>query len=160
MSNIFMKVDNITGNITAGGYDGCILLDNIKFNINRSVRTRVGYTAERDTAAPQFSDLLISKQLDKSSCNLFQLTCAATVIPQVEIHVCTTDETLQPYVKYLLTNVMISDYNQMTYAGSLPLEQAKLNFTQIQTTYLGQANANNTVIPTTVGYDITTAKLL
>ena len=160
MSNIFMRADNITGNLTASGYDSWIVLDNMRFTINRSVRTRVGYTSERDTAAPQFSDILISKQLDKSSCNLFQLTCEATVIPQVEIHVCTTDDTLQPYVKYVLSNVMMSDYRQIANGGLLPLEQAQLNFTQTQITYLGQANNNNSITPMTVGYDITSAKSL
>jgi len=155
-----MCADNISGNLTASGYDGWIQLDSMKFTINRTVRTRIGYTNERDTAVPQFSDILISKQLDNASCNLFQLTCEATVIPQVEIHVCTTDETLQPYVKYLLTNVMISDYQQVSHAGLLPLEQVQLNFTQIQTTYVGQANNNNSVTPTTVGYDITSARML
>jgi len=160
MSNIFMHVEGIAGSISAHGYADWINVDSLEFGIQRAVTTKMGSAVDRDSRVPQFSDMLITKSLDKSSCQLLQMTCIADVIPLVEIHICTTEDSLQPYVKYTLSNVMISDYKQIASANTTPIEQALLNFTKMQKTYLGQKNTSNTASPITVGYDILNAETL
>lgn len=84
-------------------------------------------------------DVVIGKQLDKSSPKLAEAVCNGKVFPKVEIHLTAsyTDEGRKTYLAYELKNVLVSSY-QIGGAGQadqVPIETVSLNFEEIKFTY-------------------------
>lgn len=67
---------------------------------------------------------------------------------------CSTDKEIQPYVKYLLENVIVSSHYNYMSSGAVPLESLTLNYTKIQKTYIGRDSSNKPLSPNTTGYDL------
>jgi len=160
MSNIYMKISNISGNATAEGYQKAIILHSVNFNLERHMSTKVGEVSDRDSSRLNFSEVTITKSLDNSTNDFFQNMCNANSIDEIEIHVCTADSTPQAYAKYVLSNVMVAQHSHSVVADSKPIEKLRLNFTKVQITYTGRDNANKAGSPYTTGYDLEKAKVL
>ena len=158
MSNIYMKAPNITGNVTTNPYQGWIALNSADFDVTRNIRMQVGNITDRENTIPSFSELEIAKQLDTASNGLFQSACNATNLAQVEIHVCSTGKEITPYAKYTLSNVIISHYSSTINKVGLPGETLKLNFTQLESSYIPRGATGQAQSPNTVGYNLETAE--
>ena len=87
-------------------------------------------------------DIVIVKELDKSSTKLAESVCKGKVYPKVEIHVTAayTDAGAVTYYAYELKNVQIASYNISGNTarggdGAPPVENMTLNFEEIKVTY-------------------------
>ena len=84
-------------------------------------------------------DIVVVKEIDKSTPKLGEALCKGKVFPKVEIHLTAsyTDAGRQTYFAYELKNVQISSY---TISGSgqsedVPVEEVSFNFEEIKVTY-------------------------
>lgn len=151
---IYMKAKGFSGNVTAKGYENWIELDSVDFGVKRAITTRVGRVSDRERGTPDFSEAEVLKRLDASSNELFQSVCTGSAIPTLEIHLCSTGQTIQPYVKYLLENVIVSSHYNTVVSGAVPYERFTLNYTKIQKSYIGRDGSNQSLAPHTTGYDL------
>jgi len=105
-------------------------------------------------------DISGSKYVDKASSVMFQFMCSGQHFATVEIHVTKAggnDNTMIPYVKYKLSDVLISSLMQAPSDGSeLVVESFSLNFSKIEYIYTPQKSDGtpDTEIPKT--FDIKT----
>ena len=84
-------------------------------------------------------DVVVVRQLDKSSTKLQEACANGTFYKDVEIQFCTTVKGKhETYLKYLLHNVIVSSYSfHGNSSGSpLPSEQVTLAFTAVEWTYI------------------------
>ena len=74
------------------------------------------------------SDIIVVKELDKSSLKLAESIAMGKVFPKVEIHLDSGKET---YYVYKLTNVMITSYTISGTNNEIPTEEFSLNYEKI-----------------------------
>ena len=125
---VFAKYDGIDGEAKDSNHDKWIDVLSIDYSITRDTSS----TTARSIGAPIFSDIVVTKELDKASPKLAEAISTGKVIPKVEIHL--TDGR-QTYYAYELTNVMITSYSVSGDADDRPTEEVAFNFEQIRTTY-------------------------
>jgi len=159
MSNIYMIIDGIKGNLTTEGYQNAIALHDINFGAERVIKTPVGKGIHRETATPTFSEVTITKSVDAASGPLFQHFCRAQSISLVQIVCCSTDTVPEPYVKYSLKNAMVAHYSHNVYAGGKPFELLRLNYTELLIATIGRDSTNTPQPQTLAGYNLATTQV-
>ncbi len=159
MSDIYMKVPEMPGNVTTQGYEKWIALQSFDFAIRNHLPMQVGKVADRDSSYPAPTELAITKILDKSSNKFFEASCSHKVVGTVEIHVCTTGSKATPYMKYTLDNVMVGDYHHAVGANGKPTELVGLNYTKMTLSYIEQNAQGQAAAPFVSGYDLEAGKL-
>lgn len=91
-----------------------------------------GMEMQKDSATARgqydVSDIVVVKELDKSSPKLTESIAMGKVFPKVEIHL---DSGKQTYYVYELTNVMITSYSISGTGTDRPTEEFSLNFEKI-----------------------------
>lgn len=84
-------------------------------------------------------DMVLVKELDKSSPKLAEAVCKGKVFPKVEIDVTAsyTDAGRVTYYKYELKNCQVISYNVSGsgQAEDVPMEELSINFEEIKVTY-------------------------
>jgi len=121
---IFMKYGGITGDVTAKGYAGDILLNAFQWGL---------ISTGREASAPSVSEITVSKRLDSASVSLMGEALGGT---PSDVEIDFVSGKLQTYLKLDLSNVLISGYS-MSSGGDRPTESLSLNFTKISFTEVG-----------------------
>ncbi len=137
-SAAYMKLGDIKGESTEQSHKEWILLESMSSSIHRSV-PEGAKDNERSRGQTTLGDVLVVRQLDKSSVKLQEACANGTFYKEVEIHFCTQVKNKQePYLKYLLKDVIVSSYSVHGNAmGSpLPTEQVSLTYTAVEWTYI------------------------
>lgn len=128
---IYMKIDGIAGDVTASGFEGSMAVDAFAFGANQSFGEGGGGGG---AGRAYFQDMAVSKRVAKGTPATFLALCRGTYIPKATIYVARAqgNRPAQTYVKYVLENVRISNY-QVTGdgGGSEPTESVSLNFAKI-----------------------------
>ena len=108
--------------------------DSIQWGVGRSVATTTG-GGDRETSQPSFSEISLTKMMDKSSIDLF-IEAAGGKKPQPAIlnFVNTDGEGIQVYHSLELENTLITAYSSSS-SGDRPNESITLNFTKILVKY-------------------------
>lgn len=148
----------IKGDVTAQGYDQWIALDSFQFGVEKPVTFTSSGT---QAGAPKFSDITITKQMDKSSPQLLQEMLAPSApSPVVKIDFVRTLGTGQPvtYAEYTLTNPIITGYSTSS-GGSLPTESITIAFTKITYSFTPMTLTGVLGSPITVGWDLAQNRL-
>lgn len=158
MSNIFIKFDGITGSATAKNFQGWSAVHLLNVAITRNINTQPGKTANREGQSPLFSGITLTKETDDATSALLKAVCTGGCIPKVEIQVCATGQTLEPYEKYILHNVLIAKFQKLSVQDSHPSEVIKLDFTKIEHSFLGKNADSSRRAPLTTGYDLKSAQ--
>ena len=91
-----------------------------------------GSKIREDSASTRYqydvSDIIVVKELDKSSPKLAESIAMGKVFPKVEIHL---DSGKEIYYVYKLTNVMITSYTISGTNNEIPTEEFSLNYEKI-----------------------------
>ena len=136
---IYMHFDGIEGTVARkrGGKKGkWIVLQSAQFGTARHVTNPTGQGANREASAPSVSEIVVTKDLDAASTNLFRAAIwgeGKTVV----IHFVKDGEHVterEPYLILELENTMVSNYSVSGHGGvghSAPMESLSLNFTKI-----------------------------
>jgi type VI secretion system secreted protein Hcp len=157
---IYMKYDGIDGSVTAQGHEKWIELQSCQVGINRNVRTTVGAGQERESGAPNVSEIVVTKELDNATGSELKEALTGTGEKKVKIDFCSTEHQL--YMQIELENTLVSSYSLSGHGGDThgsPMESMALNFTKVTfvPTTRGE-KGTKAQSPSRVGYDLALAK--
>jgi type VI secretion system secreted protein Hcp len=162
---IYMKLEGIEGNVTSKGHQHWIELDSISFHTQRALNTHSGRVANRETSLPQLSDFTVSKLMDKTSPLIFNEAVVGRAMPEVIIHLVTTNNMANPYMEYRLYNVIVRSYEVLSESASedknkavraigYPMEVFCLNFDKIEMKFTPFDENHKPQSPIPSGYDL------
>lgn len=126
----------IKGSSTVESHTDWITIDSLQFGVGRAI-SQSGGGSDRETSNPSFSEVSLSKQMDKASTELFmQATCGKS-LGTATIHFIQTggaDAKGQHYLEYKLEEAIVSSYS-VSSGGDRPSESISIAFNGIKTTY-------------------------
>src|SRR5262245_47340621 len=155
---IYMKIDGVDGSVTATGHEKWIELQSCQLGTNRHVTNATGRGVNREASAPAVSEVVVTKDLDCSSTNLFRLSLWGEG-KKVKIDFCKTDkDKFEPYLQLELENTLVSNYSISGGGLALPGESLALNFTKITYNTIQMDDTNKTGKPDRASFDLATAK--
>lgn len=133
----FIKFDGVDGEATDNEHKGWIALGSFTQPVRE---TGAATGAARRRGDVVLEDIVVVKQVDKSSPKLAEAVCKGKVFPKVELHVSTSDpgSPRPTYHAYELTNVRVTSYSVHAGGSSgdpLPSEEISLNFEEVKVTY-------------------------
>jgi type VI secretion system secreted protein Hcp len=164
----YMKIDGIDGTVTAKEFDKNIEIHSASFSVKRNMNTKPGAVADREGTKPSMGEVVITKNVDIASPNLFGGATAGSVIPTVKISFVNTGKDLSEYHSVTLSNVLISGY-ELVYAddkttkdsekdaNAKPIERIALNYTKIEVRNTPYDKSHKSTGSASVGYDLETA---
>lgn len=139
-SAIFIKFPNgITAETTQDGHEGSVAATSVQWGVSRAVTT--SFTSSgRETSTPIFSELVFTKMFDSSSNDLAYAAAKGKSMDEVTITFRKdTGEDQMDYLVYTLKDVLISSYS-VSSGGETPMESLSLNYTNIHSKYVKQAD--------------------
>ena len=128
----YAKYDGIDGEATDKEHVGWSEVLSFSFGVEREVSSSTG---ARTASSPSFSDFTMVKSIDKSSPKLFLASATGSAIKSLNFEMTRGDGSA--YLKYELTNVMVTSYNigGSGQGDNVPTENFSLNFEEIKVTY-------------------------
>jgi type VI secretion system secreted protein Hcp len=134
----FMKLGDIQGEATDQGHKNWIILETMSSAITRSI-PEGAKDQQRSRGNTTLGDVVIVRQLDKSSTKLQEACANGTFYTEVLIDFCSQIKNKQePYLKYKLSNVIVSSYHVNAHeSGSpVPTESVTLAYTKVEWNYV------------------------
>ncbi|HCL5346081.1 TPA: type VI secretion system tube protein Hcp [Salmonella enterica] len=132
MDAIFLKLDNIKGESQAEGFEDQIEIMSYSHNVAMQVRNDVS-PAERTFGRAHVGEMSLTKLVDFATPVLNEYCCSGRVVSKAVLTLCRNDDgKMQPFIVYILTNVLISQLSVSGGAGGKPVETMSLNFTKIE----------------------------
>jgi type VI secretion system secreted protein Hcp len=148
---LFMQYPGLNGDSTEKGYEGWVTLSSVNFGASRSVDVAVGSAKSREAKSPTISAVTVTKKLDASSAGLFR--ASVSLAQGVNVTIAFTKTGGETYLKYSLSNVLISGYHIST-AGDFPVETVSISCAVFQMTVTTTDANNQPIAPMTTGYDL------
>ena len=134
----FMKLGDIKGECTDTDHKDWIIIESMSSPMYRSI-PQGAKDQQRTKGETTLGDIVVVRQLDKSSTKLQEACANGTFFKEIEIHFCTTVKNKQePYLTYKLSDVIISSYSfHGNSSGSpLPTEQITMGYTKVEWNYI------------------------
>ena len=134
----FMKLGDIKGEATDQAHKEWIIIDSMSAPIYRSI-AEGAKDQQRTKGETTLGDVVVVRQLDKSSTKLQEACANGTFYPEVEVHFCSTVKNKQePYLTYKLKDVIVTSYSFHGNAAGdpLPSEELTLGYTEVEWTYI------------------------
>ena len=131
----YLKIPDIPGESQAAGHEEEIDIHDISWGVFRPKEGDSGSTRTRSTAV--FEDLIVIKELDKSSPKLMEACANGRVFPEIVISLKKdSGEAHLDYLVITLTNVMVTSYdiNGSSQSG-VPSSSAGFNYEELKVTY-------------------------
>lgn len=154
---IYMKLTNISGDVTDQHHAGWIELEGYHFGISREVEMELGQATNRDISTPRFYELELRKRMDKSSVLIFGELLDNSVIDSCTIEVCHTGPSAQVHSQYILNNVLISRYEDSCDQDGVSQEFISFAYTKIQRKHTPYDSLGKPGSPLVAGYNLATA---
>lgn len=169
LMGIYLQIDGIQGPVTAQGLEGYIQAESFSSDIQRKLATQPGSVENRETTKPIFSEITLTKLVDKTTPLLFSEATVGASKATAIIKFISTGSNLNEYLTITLSNVMVSSQTLDSLAkvtsgeptenrSDRPTETITLNFTKIEVKYTPYDNQNNVGSPIPSGYDLETAQ--
>jgi type VI secretion system secreted protein Hcp len=134
----FVKLGDIKGQCTDGDHKEWIIIESMSGGIYRAIPENAR-DQQRTQGSTTLGDIVVVRELDKSSTKLQEACANGTFFPDVEIHFCATIKNKQePYLVYKLKNVIVTGYSFHGNAtGSpLPSEEVTLGYSEVEWNYI------------------------
>jgi type VI secretion system secreted protein Hcp len=156
---IYMNYDGIKGDVTEGGHKEWILLESCQLGVHRSIRSAAGRGANREASAPSVNEIVVTKQQDCASTELFKASLWGEG-KKVKIDFCKTDDKkIEVFMNVELENTLVSSYSSSGHGGGdRPMESLSLNFTKITFVTTAMDEKNATAKPQRAMWDLTQLK--
>lgn len=156
-SQFFVKIPAINGESSVPGHENEIETFAFKLGVSQKGLTDFGGGAAAGKA--QFLPVMIHKNVDASSTELFLACATGKRIPKVELKAARTDnsESLVDYLVITLTDVIVSTVNHESAESNgdtTVLESVALSFTRIEISYRKQNPDGSFAAPGKVAYDV------
>lgn len=164
---IYMRIDGMQGDVTAKGHAGWIQLIDIQFQVKRYINAQPGRVVDREGTRPELSEILVRKYMDRTTPLIFSEACVGKAKSNITIELCTTNQALQAYMQYHLSNAVISAYEVMcdpaklsVYKSQFPIEQVNLSFDKLEMKFTPYDQAHNPESPIPAAYDLKQAMMI
>lgn len=134
----FMKLGDIKGDATDQDHKDWILIESMSSPIHRSI-PQGARDQQRSRGETTLGDVVVVRQLDKSSPKMQENCANGTPVKEVEIHFCTQAKNKQePYLIYKLKDVIITSYSAHANASGSPMpsEEITLGYSAVEWTYV------------------------
>src|SRR5687767_9204539 len=158
---IYMKYDGIDGAVTSAGHEKWIELQSCQMGVARHVANATGRGSDREAAAPSLSEIVITKDQDVASTNLFKAALWGEG-KKVKIDFVKTDQNkFETYLQVELENTMVGSYNVSGSGGDShgrPMESLSLNCTKILFNTIAMDASNKTSKPDRAQWDLAAGK--
>jgi type VI secretion system secreted protein Hcp len=123
----FAKLGDIKGQATDAEHKDWILIQSMNGIITRSIPDSAR-DQQRTQGSTHLADIVLTRELDKSSTKVKEACANGTFFPEVEIHLCATIGNKQePYLTYKLKNVIVTSYGFGGNASGSPLPSEQLS---------------------------------
>jgi type VI secretion system secreted protein Hcp len=169
----YMKINGVSGNVTANSFKDAIALTGVHFNVKRAMNTKPGAISDRQGTRPSFSEVTVTKEVDKASPILFRDATTGKPIPTVDIQFTHAGQNTNITHSVTLSNVLISGYElehtektavtdqegKTEKDSDKPIEHITLNFTKMEIKNTPYDANNKAQSPVAAGYDLETAQL-
>lgn len=134
----FLKIDGIEGESTDEKHQGWIEIKSCDNRITQKVSTTASSAGGASAERASFQDFCLTKELDKASPKLAIACAAGTHIDMIIIEFCRAGKEKVTFMKFELTNCIISDYRMIADGRSFPIEGLSINFGKINWVYVQQ----------------------
>jgi type VI secretion system secreted protein Hcp len=134
----FLKLGDIKGESTDKEHKDWIIIQSMSSPVYRSI-PEGAKDMQRVRGETTLGDIVMVRELDKSSVKLQEACATGKFFNEVEIHFCSDlADKSETYLKYKLENCIVSSYSFHGNASGSPLpsEELSLNFTKIEWTYV------------------------
>lgn len=134
----YMKLGDIKGEAEDTDHKEWIIIESMSSPIYRTI-PEGAVAQQRTKGSTTLGDIVVVRQLDKSSTKLQEACANGTFFKEVEIHLCTTVKNKQePYLKYKLADAIVTSYSVHGNASGSPLpsEQITMGYTQADWVYI------------------------
>ncbi len=140
----YLKIGDIKGEAVDHDHKDWIIIESMSSPITRAivdVDSTTGQCSAGLRGGPTPGDVVVVKELDKSSPKIQEAVCNGTFYPEVIIDfVSTSSRGAEPYLRYKLTNVIVTSYGVgpgTNGAGdAVPMEDFNLNYGEIEFEYV------------------------
>jgi type VI secretion system secreted protein Hcp len=154
---IYMQIEGLSGDVTELGHNNWIEIDSFSFGCSRNVASSCpGHTSDRETSLASFSEIVVTKSMDKTSPNLVALAWIGTA-KTVRIDFTGSGETSSVYASYILRHVLVSSYNVCAESNGIPREKLSLNFDKIDFIFTPYKQDGSAESPIPISYDLSEA---
>ena len=151
-----MKLEaTIVGNASQKSHEGWIPLTSVKLPTEREgVRTAPGNVTDRTTSQVDFTDVEITKEMDKASPNLMKWNISGATY-KVTIDVCKEDGQL--VLQIILYDTILTNYDSEVDEEGKVEETIAMDYTKITMDFISYKKDNTEDRRDTVIYDLETA---
>ena len=127
---IYLKYADFKGQVTTDGFKDWIELKSFQFGITRGVTTGAR-GSQRESSAPQMTDIHITKDYDDASAKLFGEATSGNFDSKVQISFTATSKGKEDkYLTYELEGCGVSSFSESS-DGHNPTEAITLNFGKV-----------------------------
>ena len=155
---VYMKYGDIKGSVTDDKYKDLVELLSIDFGNGRGVAMKTGGSGEREATKPSFSEIRLTKKLDKSSTAFFQESVSGKGDKKCTFYFVKTEEdSTECYLEVEIEGAMISSWN-IASGGDNPTVAMTIAYTKLQQKNMERDAANKSGKPQAVMYDLAAAK--
>ena len=156
---IYLKLGNVQGNVTAEGYEGWMQIATLNFGVERSVSMEAGRLANRESGRPSLSRIALTRFADQSIAALLKESVTGAAGREAEIAFVYTGSKLQEYLRYKLSDCLVSNYAIVAHTEEGLVEGLLLSYSAIETTYRHRDATGKPGTPMRVGYSLKEAKV-
>jgi len=151
--DMFLKIDGIEGESQDDKHKNEIQINS--FSLGATNAGTGGSNLGSGASKVQVHDIHVTKQVDKSSPNLFINCCSGKHIPTAVITVRKAGEKPQDYMTITMSEVFVSSYSETGHeGGGIPTESVSLNFSKIKYEYKTQSADGTLGAAVTKTYDL------
>ena len=134
----YIQIGDIKGEAKDSGHEDWINVLSVSQSITRPMAAGASGST-RHRASATLGDVVVVKEVDKSTPKLAEAICKGSHFPEVHIHLCTSSEGDEriPYFQWVLKKARVTSYNVSgaTEGGAVPTEEFSLNYEEIKWTY-------------------------
>jgi type VI secretion system secreted protein Hcp len=133
----FVKLGDIKGEATDEDHKDWVLIESMSSPMFRSIPEGAKDT-QRTKGETTLGDIVLIRQMDKSTTKIQEACANGTFMKEVEIHFCSTMKNKEePYYTVLLKNVILTSYGLHANSSGepLPSEEVTLGYTEVEWTY-------------------------
>ena len=134
-TDMYLWIDGVPGESTDDRHRDWIEIVSFDSKVSTAASSTVSGGGGLTGTRPEFSELTVGKVIDKATPLLHKHCCSGRHISQVVIEFCRAMGEKQVYMKYTLTDVIVSAVGPVTVDPTRQLEQVSFRFAKIEWEY-------------------------
>jgi type VI secretion system secreted protein Hcp len=140
-AKIFLQLDGIPGESTTLGFENQIELNTMQVGVGRGSK------------GAAFSDVTVTKNLDKATPELMLRAANGATIPTAKVRFTRAAEDSDVYLRYCFTGVRITSFSQSS-GGEAPSESVAFSYSSIVQSYTQQSTTGGAGTVFDTGWDL------